>query len=678
MSTSRDRALGMLRPISRRDFLDGALFTAGAIAMPLLAQDRSAVRPLPPLGQGPDASAQPPLLAQGISEQNPRYYPPSLSGMRGSHPGSFEVAHQLRNGPWDLAGAIQEDDIYDLVVVGGGISGLAAAYFFIKNAGRNVRVLVIDNHDDFGGHAKRNEFEYNGRLLVLNGGTVNIEAPERYNAPAMQLLRDIGIELDRYIAANSDNRRLYSSLGLGLAHFFDKETWGGKDRLVKGGASDAGGTFTAEFLAETPLSKKAQQDTLRLYDPAQPDYMPGLSSAEKKLKLAKISYQDYLLNYAKVDKQVLWFVQGILKSFFQVGADAVPALFSWQMGQPGFAGLKLDPTPDGVLADLPGGQHGRQKESRVFIHFPDGNATVARLLVRWLIPDAIPGTTMESVATARANYALLDRPGQPVRIRLNSTAVHVQQDGDPDSARQVTVSYVREGKTHQVRARACVLACWNGIIPSLAPQLPAKQKEALSYGVKRPLVITNVAIRNWRSFHKLGIRYISTPTMFFREITLAEAASLGDLKAPQSPDEPIVLILEHVPCEPGRPMKEQHILGRMKLMQTPYETFERNVRDQLGRVLGPGGFDPAEDIVAITVNRWSHGYAYSYNSLDDPMDWTYTSTNTRPCVLARQPFGLITIANSDAAASSHTDAAILMAYQAVNEVMNRRAMPRFA
>jgi spermidine dehydrogenase len=630
------------------------------------------------LGQGPDASAAPPLLARGVNETNPQYYPPALTGMRGSHPGSFETAHQMRNtGQWDLSGAIQEDAIYDLVVVGGGISGLAAAYFFIRTAGRNVRVLVLDNHDDFGGHAKRNEFVYNGKLLVLNGGTVNIEAPDHYNAPALQLLREIGIDLDRYLAANADNRRLYSSLGLGMSHFFDKETWGA-DRLVKGGANDGGGTFTAEFLAQSPLSPKAQKDMLRLYDPNQPDYLPGLSSAEKKVRLAKISYEDFLLNYAKVDKQVVRFFNGHARSFFQVGNDAIPALFSWQMNQPGFAGLALEPTPEGVLADLPGGQHGRQREPRNTIHFPDGNATIARLLVRWLIPEAVPGSTMESVATARANYALLDRAGQAAQIRLNSTVVNVKQDGDPDRANQVTVSYVREGKVHQVRGRACVMACWNTFIPYLVPELPPKQKAALSYGVKRPLVLTNVAIRNWKAFHKLGVRYISTPMMFFREITLAQAASLGDLKAPQSPDEPIVLILEHVPCEPGRPMKEQHEIGRMKLMKTSFEDFERHVREQLGRVLGPGGFNPADDIVAITVNRWSHGYAYSYNSLYDPMDWTYTSTETRPCVAARQPFGLITIANSDAAASSHTDAAILMAYEAVNHALNRRSMPRLA
>ena len=676
MTRSKDQKLGMNRGITRRDFLDGMALTIGA-ALPLMGQDqdKNTFRPPPPLGKGADLTAQESLLEKGITEQDPRYYPPALTGMRGSHPGSFETAHKMRNlGSWDLSNAIQEDTVYDLIIVGGGLSGLSAAYFYVNSLGRKVRVLVLDNHDDFGGHAKRNEFTYNGRLMVLNGGTVNIESPEHYNKPALDLLHDIGIDLDRYVAGNVDNRNLYSSLGLRAGHFFDRETWK-EDRLVPGGGHDGGGTYTAEFLAKTPLSARAQKDTLRLYDKDQPDYMPGLSSNEKKLRLAKISYEDFLLNYAKVDKQVLWFFQGLSKSFFQVGIDATPAYYMWMMGLPGFGSMELELTPEGTLADLPGGQHGRQKETGHFIHFPDGNATIARLLVRWLNPDAVPGTTMESIATARVNYALLDGKDQTANIRLNSTVVNVRHDGDPRSAKGVVVSYARQDKTYQVRGRACVMACWNTFIPYLAPELPQKQKEALAYGVKRPLVITNVAVRNWKAFHQLGLSYISTPTMFFREIALSEAASLGDLKAPQTPDDPTVLILEHVPTAPGLPIREQHRVGRMQLLQTSYETFERKVRDQLGRVLGAGGFDPAQDIVAITVNRWSHGYAYSYNSMYDPLEWAFTSTADRPCVTARQPFGLITIANSDAAASSHTDAAILTAYEAVCHVIDRRAMP---
>jgi len=273
------------------------------------------------------------------------------------------------------------------------------------------------------------------------------------------------------------------------------------------------------------------------------------------------------------------------------------------------------------------------------------------------------------------NYALLDRANQPARIRLNSTVVNVKHDGDPAKAPETIVSYVRGGKTYQVRGRACVMACWNMFIPSIVPGLPAKQKEALAYGVKGPLVYTSVAVKNWTAFQKLGVSSVNAPTMYHSGVSLAEAVSLGDLKHPQSPDEPVVLHMTRVPCAPGKPRKEQHRIGRADLLSTTFATFERKIRDQLARNLGDGGFDPARDIIAITVNRWPHGYAYTYNSLYDPLEWVFTSTDSRPCVVGRQPYGSITIANSDAAASPHTDAAMLEAHRAVQEVLQRRAMP---
>jgi spermidine dehydrogenase len=239
----------------------------------------------------------------------------------------------------------------------------------------------------------------------------------------------------------------------------------------------------------------------------------------------------------------------------------------------------------------------------------------------------------------------------------------------------VKLAYVRDGKAYRVRGRACVMACWNMFIPYLVPTLPTAQKEALAFNVKRPIVYTSVALRNWRSFHQLGVSHINTPGMYHSEVSLAEAVSLGDLKHPQSPDEPVVVHMERTPCVPGQPIKMQHRLGRAELLATSFETFERSIREQLTRVLGPGGFDAANDILAITVNRWPHGYSYSYNSLYDPLDWVFTSSPTRPNVIARQPFGLISIANADAAASPHTDAAILEAHRAVIEVLDRRAMP---
>ena len=647
MANAFDRDLGMHRGITRRDFLNGvALPVGGALVLPRWAG----------------------ALEQAATVDD---YPPTLTGMRGSHDGSWEVAHQMRDQRgWDISRAADTGERYDLVIVGGGISGLAAAHFFITHVGRDARVLVLDNHDDFGGHAKRNEFRYNGRTLALNGGTLNIESPERYNAPSRALLDAIGIDLDRFLAANADSRRMYRRLGLGSAYFFDKETWGA-DRLVK---RDGGRGYSAEFLAQTPLSDGARRDLLRLYGAPLPDYLPGLSSAEKKARLAKMTYTDFMLNLVKVDPQVMWFFQNTGHGSFSVVADALTALFAWEMGQPGFSGLQLEPTPAGVLADLPGGHHGRQRPGRGAVHFPDGNATITRLLMRWLIPDAVPGSTQEDVGTARVDYGRLDRPNQAARIRLNSTVVHVRHRGS-GSGRDVEVSYVRGGQTHQVRGRACVMACWNTVIPYLVPELPQRQREALAFGVKAPLVYTSIAIRNWTAFENLGVSRVSTPSMYHTRVGLDEAVSLGDLHHAESPDEPVVLSLAHYPGSAGKPRKEQHRIGRQDLLSTTFETFERKLRDQLGRVLGGGGFDPGRDILAITVNRWPHGYAYTYNSLYDPMEWVYTSTNERPCVIGRQPFGQITIANSDAAASPHTDAAMLEAHRAVQEVLQRRAMP---
>jgi spermidine dehydrogenase len=657
-----DRALGMDRKIDRRDFLYGA--GAGLAATLLPGGMQSLV-----------AEAQ----AEASPEQNG--YPPQRSGMRGDHPGSFEAAHQMRDQrSWNLAGALSPDDPYDLIVVGGGISGLSAAHFFIKSVGPQAKVLILDNHDDFGGHAKRNEFVYNGRTLAINGGTLNIESPQRYNQPAMQVLLDIGIDLDHYKAQNAKNHGLYNSLGLKPSYFFDQETWG-QDKLVVGGLDyeeGVGRVFSPQFLARTPLSAAAQKDMLRLFDPKQPDYLPGLTSAEKKLHLAKISYNDYLLQYAKVDKQVIWFFQNVPAGVFAVGTDATPALFGWQMGLPGFAGLNLEPTPEGVLADLPGGQHGRQKEGEAAVHFPDGNATVARLLVRKLIPDAVPGKTMDDVGMAKVQYDCLDRSGQRARVRLSSTVVNVTQQGPEANPTGVVVSYVNAVKTYQVKGAAVVMACWNMFIPYLVPSLPDAQKRALAHNVKAPLVYTSVALKNWKAFQKLGVRSVNTPTMYHTSIALTEAASLGELRHAQTPDEPIALHLVRTPCSPGLPRKDQHRAGRYDLLNTNLETFERKIRDQLARTLGAGGFDPAEDIVAITVNRWPHGYSYTYNSLYDPMEWVYTSSPERPCVIARQPFGRVSIANADAAASPHTDAAILEAYRAVTEVIDRRAMPQLS
>ncbi|GBR01086.1 spermidine dehydrogenase SpdH [Acetobacter oeni] len=608
--------------------------------------------------------------------------PPWRTGLRGSHPGAFEAAHALRDGSLSNARIEDTGEIYDLVVVGGGLSGLASAHFFRKYAGPESTVLIVENHDDFGGHAKRNAFNIDGHELVLNGGTLEIESPQRYNQWAEMVLADIGVDLTAYRRENIPMKDLYEKMGLKSALFFNHEVWN-HDSLMRADkvpGEECWRYLSPSSLSTSPLSDKVRQGLIRLVSQKQPDYLASHGLAEKKSILSKISYLDYLIKIAKIDPDAARVFQKAGSGVFCVGADALPALFAWVMGYPGFSGLGLGNIPEGLLSDLQGGQHGRQKESEKTVHFPDGNATLARLLVAHLVPDATSAQTQDDMGVAEFRYENLDKAGQKIRIRLNTLAVSVTHDGTPEAAGTVSVLCAQAGdatpqKIHHVRGRQVVMACWNMIIPYLIPELPTPQKEALAYGTKGPIVYVNVALKNWQSFRKLGVSEINCPGMFFESIELAEPVSLGRLHAPENPDHPVVIRMIRTFGMPGLSKRDQHRAGRSALLATTFEQFEQEIRSQLQRVLEPGGFDEKRDIAAITVNRWPHGYAYTYNSLYEPADWVFTETSSRPCVTARQPFGRIAIANSDAAASPHTDAAFEQAHRAVIELLERQTFP---
>jgi spermidine dehydrogenase len=629
-----DKKLGMGCPITRRDFLNGVAVGAGTTLMGGSFLDRMA------FGAEVAGGATTGDTATG------EYYPPAKMGMRGNHDGSFTYAHMLRDGvDWkNLGKEADTGEQYDLVVVGGGISGLSAAYFFRKQAGPSTRILILDNHDDFGGHAKRNEFTAGGRMVLSYGGTQSIESPGSYSAAAAQLLKEIGIEVQRFY--KDYDRHLYDHLGTGC--FFDQETFG-RDAMLTG----MNRTPWPEFLARAPLSEAARKDIARVYT-EKVDYLPGLSREEKYAKLRKINYAEYLTAYCKVTPEALPFFQTMPHDLYGVGIDAVSALVCYgspddyeSFTYPGFDGLGF---PE------------REKEEPYIFHFPDGNASVARLLVRALIPAAVPGSTMDDVVTARAEYRKLDVPGAPVRVRLNSTVVHVRQEAGLGGA--VQVAYELGGKLQQVRGAKCVLACYNVMIPYICPDLPSKQKEGLSYLVKTPLVYTHVALRNWQAFANLGVRQIVAPGGYHTHTALDFPVSVGAYKFPSAPSEPAVLFMLRTPCKPGLPMREQYRAGRSELMETPFAVFERNIRDQLQKMLGSGGFDAAKDIQGITVNRWAHGYAYGPNTLFDP-DW---KEEEKPWVIGRARFGNIAIANSDAGANAYTNEAIDQAFRAVQEL----------
>jgi spermidine dehydrogenase len=625
----------MGRQITRRDFLNGVSVGVGGAVV-------SAT------GVSKVFEAETLLAAAALDEiaaQNaPGYYPPAKMGMRGNHDGSFTFAHLMRDGqPWnDLGKAAATGESYDLIVVGGGISGLASAYFYRQRAGKNARILILDNHDDFGGHAKRNEFQAGGRMVLSYGGTQSIESPGKYSDVAKTLIRDIGVRVEKFERAY--DRELYSTMG--TAAFFDKDTFG-EDRLVTGMNTKP----WPEFLAQTPLSDDVRRDIARVYTEKK-DYLPGMSLDEKIALLTKISYAEYLTKHCKLTPKALPFFQTFPHDLFCIGIEAVPAMECYEgvddynsFTYAGFDGLGL-PAP--------------AKEEPYIYHFPDGNASIARLVVRSLIPSAMPGSSMEDVVDARAVYSKLDAADSQVRIRLNSTVVHVRNSTE----HEVHVAYMRDGKLHTVTGKNCVLACYNGMIPYICPDVPARQSKALSSLVKMPLVYTHVALRNWEPFAKLNVHHIVAPGSYHTYTALDFPVSLGAYRFPASPKEPAVLFMLRTPCKPGLEQREQNRAGRRELLDTPFATFEKNIRDQLNRMLGAAGFDAGRDIEGITVNRWAHGYAFTPNPLFDP-DW---KEEEKPWVIGRRRVGRIAIANSDAGASAYTDVAIDQAWRAVGDL----------
>jgi spermidine dehydrogenase len=638
----------MKRNITRRDFLNGVAMTAGAAMMPWQ------------------------LFAEGGNdpEKARNYYPPALTGLRGSHPGSFDSAHSLRDGTfWDTAGTPQDTgENYDLIIVGGGISGLSAAHFYRKSAGAKARILILDNHDDFGGHAKRNEFRVGNAFRLGFGGTFSIESPAPYSKEARGMVEELGIDVPSY--SKYHDADLYRSLGLHSKIFFDKETFGA-DRLVAAPASLRGGEGENEssadreawkrFVADAPLAAQAKSDLNRLmHEPG--DYFPGLSSEEKKAKLARMSYATFLRDIAKVHEDVVKLYQAVPQGLFGLGIDAVPAQDAWGLDLPGFHGMKLDPGPGkGMNRDaIP-----NEEAEKYFFHFPDGNASIARMLVRKLIPEAIAGNSAADIVLAKADYSKVDSSSSPVKIRLNSTAVRVRHLGETASAKEVEVAYAKKGKVYTAKAKHCILACWHVVIPYICQELPQKQRDALASAQKVPLLYTNVALRDWKSFQTLKTNSVYAPGGYHTRVSLDLPVSIGGYECARKPEEPIVIHMMKTPCRPGRPSREQHTLGRIELFNTTFETIERKIREQLSRTLGAGGFDPARDIAGITVNRWPHGYAYEYNSLCDSF---WLEGGEIPCEVARKTFGKIAIANADAGAYAYTDEAINQAWRAVREL----------
>jgi len=624
-----DRKLGLGRAITRRDFIHDLSLASLGLAAPGLG------------------------LAGGVTgPEGEIYYPPTRTGLRGSHPGAFEAAHALAREGRHFDNPTDLDEEYDLVVVGGGISGLAAAYFHRKLHGPGSRILVLDNHDDFGGHAKRNEFHQGGPMRLAWGGTVNLEYP-RYSDVAMGLVNDLGVDIPRLL---EDFEYSWGNRQDGLqgATWFDAEVWGSETLLPGVGVSRTAPAQLAGRVDEFPISAEGRA-ALKAFLLSSTDVLHDLSPDAKESYLRRTSYPDFLRQWFGLPEDAVRLFSRAPSGYFGVRAENLSVAECLEVGLPGKHVLGMATTDDA---------EGRHPSAM----FPDGNSSIARLLVRSLVPPAFPGMAADadpfSIVTETLDYSQLDRPGSPVRIRLNSTAVHVEDRPDPTG---VAIGYVRDGKLVRVRGSATVLACYNRIIPYLCPALPAAQKAALAQCVKRPLMAVNVLLRDGQALARSGLSGASLPGHLLGNLALVTGINVGDYRPPWRPEDPCVLQFYAAVFAPGTAalgIVEQHQAARALLLSMSFEDFEREVRRVLNGIYGAGGFDAAEDILAIMVNRWPHGYARDHLDLEEPA-W---NADPPPNVVGRQRFGRIAIANSDAGADAFTHTAIDQAWRAVNEL----------
>ena len=649
--------------ITRRDFINGVSYGLAASVAPIDF-----------------------LEAKNI---DPYKYPPALTGIRGNHPGSFDHAHRLA-----LAGGKYYEEVIDLgetndlIVVGAGISGLSASYFYQERTESNQKILILDNHDDFGGHAKRNEFQVNGREMLTYGGSQSIESPSYYEDVSKKLMTDLGIDFQKFYTAYDFD--YFKSRGLNSSFYFN-ETIFGQNKIVHnvpGYRYDINHKKNTKpenikkVVKKMPISDQSKKEFSKLFLD-RTDFFPEMTLEEKYYYLDSISYEDYLKKYHKVGDEVIGVFHSMLWALWGVGTESIPAFGAFSDGLPGFSGLGFtdeDDTsePENQMYDLSTYDENIEEymskneisDEPYIFHFPDGNATIARLLVRKMIPNSIAGSTMEDIVTAKADYSQLDLSGQRVNIRLDSTVISAKNTNDG-----VEVIYVKQGKLYKVSGKKCILACYNGIIPNLCPDLPKKQKEALKYNVKVPLVWVQVAMKNWHMFAKKGISRAICPKSFFNNMYIDFPVSIGEYQYPQSFDDPVVFLMNHVPTRPyeGLTNREQHRKGRYDILKLSYQDYEDKIFNQLKGMFGSDF--RKEDVAGITVNRWAHGYSYEYNSLFDSdfFDGSMPDSmnNERyPHVIGRKPFGNISIANSDSGGSAYVDAAIVQADRAVNEILS--------
>jgi spermidine dehydrogenase len=619
---ARDDRLGMNESISRRDFLNGALVAGAGILL---------------RGQLPATDS----LADAWNGYG------GIGDYRHSNGNTYDVlttAHAMRDGKFErsIASAIDTGEMYDLVSVGGGISGLAAAVFFQKNKGG--RCLVLDNHPIFGGEAKRNEFRVDGHTLVA------------HQASAIYLVPQKGGYTDRvYDLIGMDRRAL------------DYQQWRGPSPEMPLGQSpyeeprNYGFYFGPQFgkrpgvwvidpwgrkLEGAPLSDAVKAELMRWRTIDDDGPRPQTEGDAVSRQLDAITLEDHLMARHHISRDTVRdFLSPVEGGGYGLGPDALSAYCAYAI-ETEFPG-----DGDTTLGDQ---------------MFPDGNSGFARLMVKTLIPDAFAGPrTVEAVWRNRVHFDALDRARQPTRIRLSATVVRVEHAGDPASAPHVVITYVKGKRLFRVRARSVVMAGGNWTSKHIVRDLPVSHREAYAQFYRSPCLMANVAVRNWRFLYKMGMSGCRWFEGLGNYLSVRKMAVIGNDSRSIGPDSPTVLTIKVLFAQPGLPIGEQGSRGRAQLLGTSFAQYERAFREQLGDMFAPGGFDPRRDIAGIILNRWGHAYV-------NPQPGFFFGVDGKPAprdVLRDRPHGRIAFANTDLAGAMDHRNSIREADRAVRQLI---------
>jgi spermidine dehydrogenase len=628
-----DKLLGTEQGITRRDFLNATLLASGSLLLnPVSPADLLAAKPRPKeddwTGYG------------GIGD---------YANSNGNPLGVLEAGHQIRDGLFESLPATVFDtgETYDCVVVGGGISGLAAALIFQRQAGNGKTCLVLDNHPIFGGEAKRNEFLVGGHRLIAHQGSAFFPVPYPHSFIA-RFYESIGLKTPRleYQKWGSSEPEIQVSRTPYLGSAPSATYFGPKFGQPRGlWLTDPWGTQTEK----APIPTKAREELKKFQSAGDSDaHAPQYAGDAISRQLDSVTLEDYMMGRHGISRETIrTFLSPGEGGGYGLGPDALS----------GFTAYAADMLHPLDISDETGTQM-----------FPDGNGGIARLITKTLIPESIAGDhSLEDVCRNAVNFAALDRAGAAARIRLDSTAVWVKHDGDSAKSASVSIAYTRGGKTYRVKARSVVMAGGSWTTRHIVRDLPPDRVAAYRQFYRTPCMMANVAVRNWRFLYKVGISGCQWFEGLGNYMQVRRLALCGADAPTIGPDSPIVLSIKVLYSYPGQSTEQQGHLGRAELISTPFRDYERQIRQQFTEMFAPSGFNAARDIAGIILNRWGHAYL-------SPAPGFFFGKDGNPApgdVLRAAPFGRIAFANTDLSGVADHRSSIIEADRAVGQLLDQ-------